>query len=201
MGGLRFGVAQVMIALALALALAAPAPAPAPAPFYVDPVTVQVTQDRRKPFASSTQHIDLAAQRGECERAQVWFWYDVADLYDVSITFTDLQATSGDATLPSDIWSFKQQGAGNALLEPLLCTLTINIPKSQDMLETNIGKVEKNRRFLQVMFRPTPAGCTPATMMSSLTVSTALAILASQAGTQTSSLTCRQGGSRLFRRA
>jgi hypothetical protein len=31
--------------------------------------------------------------------------------------------------------------------------------------------------------------------------STALAILASQAGTQTSSLTCRQGGSRLFRRA
>lgn len=71
---------------------------------------MQIAEDRREPFASSKQKIDLAAQRGECERAQLWFWYDIADLYDVAVTFTDLKAASGDATLPASIWEYKQQG-------------------------------------------------------------------------------------------
>jgi hypothetical protein len=86
-----------------------PPPTPHP-PFYIDPMTVHVVENRRAPFPSSKQQIDLAAQRGECERAQLWFWYDLAYLYDVSITFTDLKAVSSDVTLPAGIWSYKQQG-------------------------------------------------------------------------------------------
>ena len=32
----------------------------------------KVMHDRRQPFASSAKRVDLAGQRGECERAQVW---------------------------------------------------------------------------------------------------------------------------------
>ena len=32
----------------------------------------KVMHDHRQPFASSAKRVDLAGQRGECERAQVW---------------------------------------------------------------------------------------------------------------------------------
>eukprot|EP01043_Picozoa_sp_COSAG02_P093537 COSAG02_NODE_30049_length_561_cov_0.869281_1_plen_80_part_01 len=51
--------------------------------WFVDPITVKVMHDRRVPFASSAQKIDLAGQRGECERAQLWGWADEEDLTDV----------------------------------------------------------------------------------------------------------------------
>ena len=56
-------------------------PPPASPPFYVDPMTVKIAQTRRAPFSSSKQEVDVAAQRGECERVQLWFWDDTADLY------------------------------------------------------------------------------------------------------------------------
>ena len=40
--------------------------------WWVDPITIKVTHDRRLPYPSSTKGVNLAAQRGECERAQVW---------------------------------------------------------------------------------------------------------------------------------
>eukprot|EP01052_Picozoa_sp_SAG31_P086556 SAG31_NODE_47247_length_251_cov_0.677632_1_plen_73_part_10 len=44
--------------------------------WYVDPLSLKVVSDRRRPFPSSAKTVDLAAQRGECERAQVWGWND-----------------------------------------------------------------------------------------------------------------------------
>ena len=32
----------------------------------------KVMHDHHQPFASSAKRVDLAGQRGECERAQVW---------------------------------------------------------------------------------------------------------------------------------
>jgi hypothetical protein len=85
--------------------------------WFVDPITVKIMHDRRVPFASSAQKIDLAGQRGECERAQLWGWDDEEDLTDVTVQFADLtrQLTSDPvATLPKSQWSYKQQGYVNA---------------------------------------------------------------------------------------
>ena len=57
-----------------------------PATWLVDPLTVKVMSDRRAPFASSSRAgIDMAAQRGECERQQIWGWNDSAALVDVRL--------------------------------------------------------------------------------------------------------------------
>ena len=37
----------------------------------VEPMTVKITHDRRAPFDSSATDVDVAAQRGECERVQL----------------------------------------------------------------------------------------------------------------------------------
>jgi hypothetical protein len=73
----------------------------------------KVMHDRRQPFASSAKRVDLAGQRGECERAQVWGWDDSAALTDVAVTFGDLTlaaaAGAAAAVLPKGQWSYKQQ--------------------------------------------------------------------------------------------
>jgi hypothetical protein len=88
------------------------AAAVAAAPWFVDPITVKVMKDRRAPFASSQKTIDLAAQRGECERAQIWAWSD-QDAEDVQVTFAELSTADGAKFAPSS-WSYKQQGYVNA---------------------------------------------------------------------------------------
>ena len=45
---------------------------PSPPPRFVDPITVKVPTDRQTQFGSSSKTIDIAGQRGECERVQVW---------------------------------------------------------------------------------------------------------------------------------
>ena len=76
--------------------------------WWVDPITIKVTHDRRLPYPSSAKRVDLAAQRGECERAQVWAWDTDREHTDVRIEFTDL--TAGAAVLSKNHWSWKQQG-------------------------------------------------------------------------------------------
>ena len=77
--------------------------------WFVDPITVKVMHDRQKPFPSSAKAVDMAGQRGECERAQIWGWDDGADLTNVELQFGDL-TSAGGATLPKAQWSYKQQG-------------------------------------------------------------------------------------------
>ena len=38
--------------------------------WYIDPITVKIMHTRRAAHSSSAKAVDLAAQRGECERAQ-----------------------------------------------------------------------------------------------------------------------------------
>jgi hypothetical protein len=87
--------------------------------FFVDPATVKVMHNRRAPFPSSADRIDLAAQRGECERSQVWTWSDEHHLSDVRVHFSNLQRKTssqirseknGAATLSKELWTYKQQG-------------------------------------------------------------------------------------------
>eukprot|EP01046_Picozoa_sp_COSAG06_P005144 COSAG06_NODE_226_length_19747_cov_9.234121_13_plen_703_part_00 len=78
--------------------------------WWVDPITIKVTHDRRKPYPSSTKRVDLAAQRGECERAQVWAWDTDSEHSDVQIQFSDLISAGGSTTISKDLWSYKQQG-------------------------------------------------------------------------------------------
>jgi hypothetical protein len=90
-----------------------PDPAQSDPDWFVDPITVKVMHDRQKPFPSSTKAVDMAGQRGECERAQIWGWDDDADLTNVELQFGDL-TSAGEATLPKAQWSYKQQGFVNA---------------------------------------------------------------------------------------
>ena len=91
------------------------ASAAAPDGWFVDPITVKVMHDRRLPFASSARKIDLAGQRGECERVQLWGWDDDKDVTDITVQFGDLsQQADGGAVLPKSQWSYKQQGFVNA---------------------------------------------------------------------------------------
>ena len=105
--------------------------------WYVDPITVKVMHDQRAPFRFSARRIDLAGQRGECERAQIWGWdatqdlvnvqldFSVLDLVDAYATPTSSSGSSGStaplsaptparalnpAHLPPAIWTWKQQG-------------------------------------------------------------------------------------------
>ena len=82
----------------------------------VDPMTVKIMSDRRATFASSSTGIDMAAQRGECERQQLWGWNDSAALMDVRLEFADAHSRvdGGGGVLPRSIWSWKQQGYVNA---------------------------------------------------------------------------------------
>ena len=82
--------------------------------WYVDPITVKVMHDRTTPYESSGKTLDLAAQRGECERAQVWLWDD-RELTDVIVQFADLAlVTAGSSVLGKQHWSYKQVGFVNA---------------------------------------------------------------------------------------
>jgi|EP01043_Picozoa_sp_COSAG02_P069950 hypothetical protein len=89
--------------------------------WWVDPITVKVMHDRRTPFDSSVQTIDVAGMRGECERRQVWTWNDDIDLTDIMVAFTDLEHLSSSErgrttapVFPKEQWSYKQQGYVNA---------------------------------------------------------------------------------------
>eukprot|EP01043_Picozoa_sp_COSAG02_P029474 COSAG02_NODE_1835_length_10714_cov_7.585437_13_plen_401_part_00 len=82
---------------------------------------VKVMHDRQTAYETSVKIVDLAAQRGECERAQVWGWDDEQDLTDVVVTFEDLSlgsdrapAGTPSAVFPKRHWSYKQQGYVNA---------------------------------------------------------------------------------------
>ena len=56
----------------------------------MDPITIKIPHTRRAPFPSSGTAVDLAAQRGECERAQLWLRHDVAEMAGVRVAFDDL---------------------------------------------------------------------------------------------------------------
>ena len=83
--------------------------------FFVDPITVKVMSNRRDPFPSSAKAVDLAAQRGECERVQIWLWDDERALANVRVAFSDLSAADKSSTLPAAAWVYRQQGYVNAL--------------------------------------------------------------------------------------
>jgi hypothetical protein len=92
--------------------------------WFVDPITVKVAHDRRAPFSSSRSPpaVDLAAQRGECERAQIWGWDERTALTHVHVGFSDLtapaaksgaspsQSSTPPARLAKEHWSYTQQG-------------------------------------------------------------------------------------------
>ena len=87
--------------------------------WWVDPITVKIAHDRQKPYPSSTRVVDLAAQRGECERAQVWVRDDAVEITGLQVKFRDLSVHTPDeldvlSTLPQTHWSYKQQGYVNA---------------------------------------------------------------------------------------
>jgi hypothetical protein len=50
------------------LALMAVVDANGPPAWYVDPITLKIPHQQQQPFESSTKDIDVAGQRGECER-------------------------------------------------------------------------------------------------------------------------------------
>ena len=81
---------------------------PSSAGWFVDPATVKIAHDRRHPFGSSSQRVDLAGQRGECERAQIWSWEDGSDRMDVRVQPATLGAKAGGASFPAAAWEFKQ---------------------------------------------------------------------------------------------
>ena len=101
-------------AAAALLAAAAAGGSSTASEFFVDPITVKVMSNRRDPFPSSAKAVDLAAQRGECERAQVWGWDDAQALTNVRVAFTDLATADKSSTLPASAWGYLQQGYVNA---------------------------------------------------------------------------------------
>ena len=99
--------------LALAATTVELASSALPASWHVDPLSIKVMSDRRAPLPSSTKTIDIASQRGECERVQLWGHNDGAELSNVRVLFTSLAASNRDddaaSTLPASAWSYKQQ--------------------------------------------------------------------------------------------
>ena len=89
-----------------------------------------ISAGRLSDAGPATGKVPLAAQRGECERAQVWGWSDEQDLTDVTVTFEDLTATSA-AVLSKKHWTYKQQGYVNAST-PIHYNCTKDILKHQD---------------------------------------------------------------------
>ena len=98
----------------------------------VDPMTVKITHDRRAPFDSSATDVDVAAQRGECERVQLCKQHqdlslravtcqprglsvlraggwESTELTDLTIEFSDMQSAAG-GRINRSVWSYKQQG-------------------------------------------------------------------------------------------
>ena len=112
--------------------------------WFVDPITVKVTHDRRVPFASSSKHIDVAGMRGECERVQIWGWNDDGDLSGVALAFADLEHTSSldlkrtkHAVFSKRQWSYKQQGFVNASTPThYSCIEDVLIPGGNNHTET-----------------------------------------------------------------
>ena len=77
--------------------------------WFVDPLTIKVVSNRREPFpGTSMKVVDLAAQRGECERAQLWGWSDADELANVRVAFNDMRSGT-DGILHSDAWEYMQQ--------------------------------------------------------------------------------------------
>ena len=75
------------------------------ADWWVDPLTIKVTHDRQKPYPSSAKAVDMAGQRGECERASIWGFDTDTDNTDVQVRFTDLK--SGASVLPASQWTYR----------------------------------------------------------------------------------------------
>ena len=69
---------------------------------FVDPITVKVPTDRQTAYPSSKKVIDVAGQRGECERVQVW-GFDTSQPLTVRIPLADSlappTASAGDTAL------------------------------------------------------------------------------------------------------
>lgn len=101
-------------------------------PWHVDPPTVNIQLDQDRPFPSSVQHIDIQAQRGECEGVQVWLraiaesngsFYTgelqnvratVGDLSRADYTALDVDAAGRTSSLSHELWRYYQQGYVNA---------------------------------------------------------------------------------------
>ena len=97
-------------------------------PWHVDPPTVNIQLGQELAFPSSSQTIDIKAQRGECEGVQVWLpaiaegneSVYAGELQNVSVSVGDLTRTDSVAMdeqaagLPRSSWRFYQQGYVNA---------------------------------------------------------------------------------------
>jgi hypothetical protein len=78
--------------------------------WFVDPITVKVMSDRQRPYASSTKIVDVAGQRGECERVQIWSYDRANARTQLTLSFSELVAEGSAPPLPPTVWSYKQQG-------------------------------------------------------------------------------------------
>lgn len=98
------------IVLVLAVGAAVASGSSSSSGFWVDPLTIKVTHDRRDAYPSSAKFLDIAGQRGECERAQIWGWDTDSDHTDVRVHFVNLLLEGGANTIDQKHWSYKQQG-------------------------------------------------------------------------------------------
>ena len=124
--------------------------------WYVDPITVKVMHDQRTPFEHSQKIIDLAGQRGECERAQIWAWSEQSDAYDVQVRFAELSKSgpSGQA-FPPAAWSYKQQGYVNT-------TTSVHYSCSTDILTGHTQpSPPKNATCADTPWFKCQTGCSP----------------------------------------
>jgi hypothetical protein len=80
--------------------------------WWVDPITVKVMHQQQQPYPSSRKEINVAGQRGECERVQIWSSADQART-DTTLAFSELHSISAFSelsVLSPSVWTFKQQG-------------------------------------------------------------------------------------------
>ena len=122
--------------------------------FFVDPATVKVMHDRRAPFPSSAASIDLAAQRGECERSQVWAWNDDRKLSDVRVHFGDLQTVSDPReTLPKTLYNGRRHRKISSVF--LIFSHFLKIPSKSYHFPTKfpVRRPKRSRVFLSPIHR------------------------------------------------
>jgi hypothetical protein len=79
----------------------------------VVPPTVKVRLEEKAPSAAASDSVDIAAQRGECESAQLWIRHpgEEISLRNVSVRFAPLAPATGPGpTFAAAHWSARQQG-------------------------------------------------------------------------------------------
>ena len=68
------------------------------AKWFVDRITIKIPHTRNETYDSSAEHVDFAAQRGECERAQLWGWDNTQARTNVRVSFSTLNLATGTSS-------------------------------------------------------------------------------------------------------